>query len=475
MYTMNTKIQKILSQHIGILGLGDENIALVNYLIKAGADNITVCDQSGREELQANISKISTQRNNINFRLGESYLDKLENFDIIFRSPGLPYLNEKIQDAKNRGVIVSSAIKLFFDLSPSPIIGVTGTKGKGTTSTLISEILKCSDKLQKTNIERKIFLAGNIGNSPLEFLDNLTSRDIVILELSSFQLQDMDISPHVAVVLDVKSDHLNYHKNQQEYISSKENIVKHQNPDDIAIINFDYATSQNFAKLTQAKKYWFSRKSKVDDGAYVLNGEVYLNISDETHLIAKASEITLRGNHNLENICASITAARLVGADIDSIQKTIKSFPGLEHRLEFIKEKNNIKFYNDSFSTTPDTAIAAIKSFTEPIILIAGGSEKNADYSELAKTIIDSNVKTAILIGQTGPRITKEIRNLKIENRRMKIIDTCKNINEVICAVKTEMKDGDVVLLSPASASFDWFRSYKDRGVQFKRAVEKEI
>lgn len=456
-------MHNLASKKIAILGLGDENVALISYLVKHGVERLTICDRKGREGLKTQIAKLQPTNIETALEVGENYLNNLQNFDIIFRSPGLPYLNEKILRAKEQGVIISSATKLFFELCHSPIIGVTGTKGKGTTATLISEILKTADK--------RVYLAGNIGNSPFEFLDTLNSDDIVILELSSFQLQDMDRSPHIAVVLDIKSDHLDYHQNQEEYVAAKENIVKYQTKDDIAIINADYPTSSAFGKLTTGRKYWFSRRKPVTPGSYLENDNIVLDLDNYKEIICNKNEVTLRGEHNLENICASLTAARLVGAELDAIKSTVKTFPGLEHRLEFVKEIRGTKFYNDSFSTTPDTAIAAIKSFSEPIILIAGGSEKNANYEELGKTIANSNIKTAILIGETGPKIEVSIKNN--ESRGIKIINSCKNLDEVIDAVKAEMQPGDVVLLSPASASFDWFKNYKDRGNQFKQAINK--
>lgn len=452
------------NKKVGILGLGEENVALARYLDKIGAI-ITICDQKGRAELSEYFQRINDIK--ADYRLGSDYLDNLDDFEIIFRTPGLPYLNEKIQKAKENGVIVLSEIKYFFENCPSPIIGITGTKGKGTTSTLIGNILENAFKKE----HRIVYLAGNIGNPPIEFLDKLTQQDIVVLELSSFQLQDLNISPHIAVVLDIKVDHLDVHKDSAEYISAKSNIVRYQNKKDYAVINADYLTSFEFSLLSDGETFWISRRKSVDEGAFVdSNGDIILRIYRKDYKICNKNEVILRGEHNLENICAAITASYLAGADIEAIKESVKEFAGLEHRLEFVGEINGVKYYNDSFSTTPDTAIAAIQSFSEPIILIAGGSEKNANYKELGEAISESNVKTAILIGKTGPRIKNEIKNKKI-----KIIVACQNLDNVIDAVKKEAKSGDVVLLSPASASFDWFKNYKDRGNQFKDAVLRKF
>jgi UDP-N-acetylmuramoylalanine--D-glutamate ligase len=460
-------VNNLKDKKIGILGLGNENIALVKYLVRTGSKSITICDKESRDKLKPYLDQLAKYK--LDYRLGPDYLDNLRDFNIVFRTPGLPYRNEKILKAKENSVEISSAIKLFFELSPSPIIGITGTKGKGTTSTLIAEILKCNVKAQSSNVKGKIYLGGNIGVSPIEFIEKLTPNDIVVLELSSFQLQDMDRSPHIAVVLDIKSDHLDYHKNQDEYVSSKQNIVNFQHNDDYTIINADYLTSFEFATKTAGEVYWISRRKSIDQGAFVLNNNIYLRIDGKDHKLVKTSEVSLRGEHNLENICAAATAAYLAGADIESIKKVVKNFVGLEHRLEYIAKIDGIKFYNDSFSTTPDTTIAAIKSFNEPIILIAGGSDKLADYTELGKAINHSTVKVAILIGKTGPRIEKAIG----KNSKIKIIDNCKNLKDVIRAVEGEMCSGDIVLLSPASASFDWFSSYKERGEKFKIEIFK--
>lgn len=440
------------------MGLGDENVALVSYLIKEGA-LVTVCDQKSREELKENLARLKNL-DGIDYQLGEDYLDNLKNYDIIFRTPGLPYLHSKIREAKNSGAEISSQTKLFFARCPSPIIGVTGTKGKGTTTTLIGEILKQSGK--------HVFVGGNIGQPPIEFLDQLKVNDLVILELSSFQLQDLKKSPHIAVVLDIKVDHLDYHSGPKEYIEAKKNIVDFQQDSDFAVICADYLTSFEFAAQTPAKVYYFSRRKSVDLGAFVLDGKIILRTEDFEKEIIDIAKVQLRGSHNLENICAAVTAAYLAGADISSIQNTVAGFKGLEHRLELVGEVSGVKYYNDSFSTTPDTAIAAIKSFSEPIILFLGGSEKNADYRELADVITQSTVKMVVPIGLTADRIIKEISNPKIE-----IISGIKSMSEAISLAQEKAQPGDVVILSPASASFDRYKNYQERGQLFKELVLK--
>jgi len=458
---MNLKDKKV-----GVLGLGEENIALVKFLVKQGA-KVVVCDQKQKGELGEYYERIKDLP--IQFRLGPHYLDYLNDFEIIFRTPGLPYLDKKIQKARLAGVEISSGTKLFFDLCPSPIIGVTGTKGKGTTTALIGEILKEN---------KPCYIGGNIGNPPIGFIDKLKADDIVVLELSSFQLEDLKKSPHVAVVLDIKVDHLDYHKNEKEYIEAKKNIVRFQGKNDFAVINADYLTSFEFATLTGGEVFYFSRRKSVDQGAYVNNNKKIIlrsALGDDIEIMA-AEKIQLRGEHNLENITAAVVATHLAGAKIDSIKEGIARFKGLEHRLELIKEINGIRYYNDSFSTTPDTTIAAINSFKEPIILLLGGSEKNADYRHLGQVISNSSVKAIIAIGLTARRIIKEVsakggsafggKKVKIE-----IIGEIKSMPEAIKIARELGCPGDVVLLSPASASFDRFKNYKERGNIFKQVV----
>ena len=439
-------MENLKNKKIALIGLGEENYTLAKFFVKKNIH--FTCDRKSREELIEKMDIFNADQ--IEFLGGEKYLEGLKDFDIIFRTPGLPYLHEKIQEAKMAGVEISSQIKLFFNECPSPIIGITGTKGKGTTATLIGNILKESSK--------KVYLGGNIGKAPIEFMDELTKNDIVVLELSSFQLQDLKKSPHIAVVLDIKIDHLDYHSGRNEYIEAKKMIVEHQTGKDFAVINADYLTSFEFGIAGPSQTYFFSRRKSVDLGTFVGDGKIILRIKEKDIEIIQISDIQLRGEHNLENICAAITASYLSGANIDSIQKAVKEFKGLEHRLELVGEIRGVKYYNDSFSTTPDTTIAALRSFNEPIILLLGGSEKNADYDQLKNVINNSNIKLIISIGETAKKIVPNIGEIK-------------TMDEAIKIVTDKAKEGDVVLLSPASASFDQFKNYKERGKIFKDKV----
>lgn len=456
----------IKDKKIVVIGYGVENEALVDWLLKHDASNITICDKD----------EITSKRiKGIKYIIGKDYLKNLDAFDVIFRTPGISPLTPEIVKAKKKNIEISSQIKLFLDLCPCKTIGITGTKGKGTTSTLIYDILKEDNIKNKKNI----YLAGNIGTPPIKFLDKLKKDDLVILELSSFQLMDVTKSPNISVVLDVKIDHMDYHKSKKEYIQAKENIVRFQTKNDYAVLNLDSLTSINFASVSPTEKdYYFSKRKSVDLGTYVKwprngygvkDGDIILRADDKDYSICKTNEVSLRGLHNLENITAAITASYLAKAKINSIKKVVKKFKGLEHRLELVRELKGVKYYNDSFSTTPDTAIAAINSFKEPIVLIVGGSEKGADYKELGYVISHSTVKTIISIGITGPKIIKYLNaNAK---KRINIVSKLEKMKDIVQNAYCETKKGDVVLLSPASASFGLFENYKDRGNQFKENV----
>lgn len=440
---------------IAVLGLGIEGKDVVRFLLKNGAADVTIFDRKNASELVA--VKEFNGLKGLSFKLGPDYLKAgLKDFEVIFRSPAFKLSLPELVVAKKAGAIIISDTKLFFELCPAKIIGVTGTKGKGTTTTLIYEILKAAGK--------RVFLAGNIGQPMLALLPRLDKKSWVILELSSFQLQDLEKSPHIAVVLFITSEHLDYHKDTAEYVAAKANIVRHQNEGNRAVLNADNPTAMSFAKLTPAQKYYFSRRKKVR-GGYVTGGKIYL--LDKT--VGETKSLKLLGVHNWENVGAAITTGYLAGANLPAIKKAVFSFAGLEHRLELVKTVRGISFYNDSFSTTPETTIAAIKSFSRPVTLIAGGSDKGSDYADLGQEIAHSFVKKLILIGLMANQIQKAALN---GGYRGKIILWPGKMKEIVATALAETAKGGVILLSPACASFDMFKDYKDRGNQFKRYVQ---
>lgn len=426
------------NKKIAVVGLGIEGLSSVQYLKKYGA-KVTELDKNQSEK----------------------YLNDLNQFDLIVRSPGVR-INKLITN--NSSLITSkitSQTKLFFDLCPCPIIGVTGTKGKGTTSSLIYEMLKKSG--------RDVYLGGNIGEPPLEFLDKLTPQSIVVLELSSFQLQDLTKSPHIAVMLMTTSEHLDWHKDTKEYVDAKRNILRFQNSNDYAIVNRDYPASLESDVLTEGKVFYISRERSGRDGCYVEDNTICIKKDGKRTKIIESSSIKIPGAHNLENACAACMVADLSGVSKENMVSVLKTFKGLEHRLELVRTVHGIRYYDDSFSTTPETAIAAIEAFKNQEILVLGGSSKDSDFSELGRVISShENIKAIIGIGVEWPKIKKKI------NKKSKIllVEGAQNMEKIVQAASKIAKPGDVVLLTPACASFDMFKNYKDRGKQFKRQVE---
>ncbi|OGE74534.1 MAG: UDP-N-acetylmuramoylalanine--D-glutamate ligase [Candidatus Doudnabacteria bacterium RIFCSPHIGHO2_01_52_17] len=437
------KLQDLKNKKIVVLGMGINHEKLASHLRKHQIQFDTIEQWKNPDEL----------------------VTKLEKYQVVFRTPGLPFLSEAVQRVIRRGGRVTSQTQLFFGLCPAPIIGVTGTKGKGTTATLLSKILEMGSG-------RKIWLAGNIGLDPFDFLEKLRPEDLVVLELSSFQLQDMSRSPHVAVVLKITPEHLDHHRDFREYVLAKENIVKHQKNTDFAVVNYDSEVTREFAKFSLGKIFWNSTEEPVKPGCFIRSEKIILADEKREIEVMQTGEVRLLGRFNLENVTAAIAAAAAVGvSDPVVIREVVSGFEGLPHRLEFVRSVGNVKFYNDSFATTPETTMAALSAFSEPTVLIVGGSEKNADYTQLGSTIAGSKVAALLPIGKTGPRIAESARRA---GYRGKILDRAfGNMEEIVVVANEVARPGDVVLLSPASASLDMFSNYKHRGELFKKFVSR--
>jgi UDP-N-acetylmuramoylalanine--D-glutamate ligase len=471
MVDTNNVYSQLAGKKVAIIGLGIEGAALCDFLIDK-VSHITVLEKLDLAELKTKVdpelyTKIAkvVENEKIKKIFGETYMDSLNDFDIIFRSPSFYFADPRLLAAKASGVKISSQIDLFFDLCPCQIVGVTGTKGKGTTATIIFEILKqdTRNKIQETN--RSIYLAGNIGYPAITLIPEIKNDDIVILELSNFQLADLEKSPHVAVVTNIYVDHRDYHKSTEEYHAAKFNILAHQKEGDIAILNKESTFGiSELAHLKSKILYYGS----TDENAVVQHNMVILDPSKRNIGICNISDINLFGQHNLENIAAATLAADSLGVDPKIISSVVKEFVGLPHRLELVRELSGIKFINDSFATNPEPTIAAIKSFDDNKVLILGGSSKQADFRDLATAIVTNNVKAVVLIGDEAARI-KSI--LLSEDYSGNIIEGAHDIDAAVLAAYNAVDTGEVVILSPACASFGMFRNYKDRGDKFRTAV----
>jgi len=444
-------------QKIAILGFGKEGRSSYNFFKRTTQFHnaeIWILDKDKKTKVPTGTFS----------QLGVSYLKSLERFDMIVRSPGIKYYSPEIQNAIKNGVEVTSPTKLFFRFAREKtknIIGVTGTKGKGTTSTLIAKILKQNGK--------KVFIAGNIGAPALDFIPRLTKNTWIILELSSFQLIDLTESPHIAVALMITSEHLNWHKDIKEYRAAKSNIVRFQTTHDFTVLAQDYPASAAYKNLTKAKVFNFSRTAPVSRGVFVKNGYFYFVDGKLNKKVCETKILKIPGEHNWENACAAIAVAKILRVPNTVITKALASFNGLEHRLEFVAKKNGVRYYDDSYATTPETSIAAIAAFKKPEVVILGGSYKGSNFTNLGKIISGSkNIKAIIGIGVEWPRIKKQIHNSHI-----KLIEGCKNMSAIVKAAAKITQPGDVVILSPACASFGMFKNYSDRGEQFKTMVKK--
>ena len=444
---------------VAIIGIGVSNLPLLEYFYDLNA-RVTIFDSKESNQISVEAMQ-KIEKYGFEFIGGKDSLSRLKGFDIIFRSPSCMPDRPELVEAVENGAVLTSEIEMVLKLAPCKVIGVTGTEGKTTTTTLINEIVKKSG--------RKTYLGGNMGKPIFTKIRNIKPENIIILELSSFQLSDMDISPDISVVTNIYPDHLNVHKSYEEYREAKKNIFKHQSENGIVVLNYDNEFTREFAKEANEKVIFFSSKEKLDDGFIYDKADGTIKYCEDgvrRHIIKK-EDIKLRGIHNYENICAAIAATSSI-VDVDTQIKAIEEFTGVEHRLEFVRELNNVKWYNDSIGTSPASTIAGLNSFDEDIILLAGGSDKGLDYEEVGKTIA-RKVRALILTGPTSEKIENATKQA-LNDKNIEIYYTS-NMQESVNLAKDIAKAGDVVLLSPASASFDLYKNFEDRGHQFKDCV----
>ena len=451
--------QYIQFRKIAIIGLGVSNIPLIDYLYNKKA-RVTVFDDRNIEEIPKEIMDKITNYN-FEFSFGPNSLEKLKGFDMILRSPScLPTKPELVKEAE-RGAIVTSEIELLMKMCPGKIIGVTGSDGKTTTTSMIYAILK--------KARLNAYLGGNIGVPLFTKLEEMKPQDIIVLELSSFQLMGMEVSPDISVITNITPNHLNIHKDYEEYIDSKKNIYRFQDENGIVVLNYDNEITRKCANEVKGKVIFFSSKEKLENG-FIVDENVIKKCEDKvrTHIL-DTKDLILRGKHNYQNVCTALAATNSL-VDINIAIKAVKNFNPVEHRIEFIREIDNVKWYNDSASSSPTRTLSGLNAFDEDIILIAGGYDKNLDYTPLAKTIVEK-VKTLILIGQTAGKIFDAVKK-ELENQNKKLdIYMCDTLENTIEIAKKSAKPGQVVLFSPASASFDMFKNFADRGNKFKNLV----
>lgn len=441
---INSLSELVKGKTVGILGLGVSNLPLAKLLINENC-KLVIRD---KKELSGDALEF-TKKNNVKTVIGEEYLDNIDE-DVVFRSPGIMYTSDPIQKAIKSGVLVTSEMEVFFELCPSAIIGITGSDGKTTTTTLISEMLKAEGK--------KVFIGGNIGEPLLPRLNQMTKDDYAVVELSSFQLMSMTKSPDIAVITNIAPNHLDKHKDMAEYVEAKKNIFTHGCKK--VILNAENDITKSF--ITE-NSVTFSLKNPQKNGAYLKDGDIFYN--DE--FVMKASDIILPGIHNVDNYLAAICAVYGL-CSFETVKKVAQTFGGVEHRIEFVCEKNGVKYYNDSIASSPTRAIAGLNSFNQRVIMIAGGSDKGIAFDNLAKVITDK-VKLLIVMGFTKDKIKNAV--LKVDGNFP--IYTASDLADAVNAAAKNAVSGDIVTLCPACASFDYFKNFADRGNQFKELVKK--
>lgn len=451
----------IKGKKVAFIGAGVSHKRCIEQFVELGAQ-VTLCDQKkSLEDFGAYAHTL--RRLHVRLSLGEHYTDGFAGQDIIMRTPGYEYYKPELQAALQAGTKVTSEVELFFELCPCEIVAVTGSDGKTTTTTLISKMFEAAG--------RKVFLGGNIGAALLPQLADVTPEAVAVVELSSFQLISMRISPKVAVVTNVTPNHLDHHKDMQEYIDAKRNILLWQVPPCRAVLGFENEISRGMQKDCKGEQVWFTRLHETDKGAFLRESDDTLCYAENgvvTPILPRA-EVKLRGLHNVENLLAAI-AAVWGRVPVEAMRQVGSTFTGVEHRIEPVRTLDGVTYYNDSIASSPTRTIAGLRSFNQKIILIAGGYDKKIPYEPLAPEIL-AHVKTLVLMGATGPRIEAAVRACPGFDESALTILHADSMQHAVELARGAAQPGDVVSLSPASASFDLYPNFEVRGRDYKNIV----
>lgn len=455
----NEYIDFLVSKKVAVIGLGIGNIDLFKYLAQKGV-NITGFDKSDDFDMLKNdLLKYS----NASIITGQDYLDKLINFDIIFKTQSMRRDIPQLQTAVRNGAVLTSEMWEFVKYCKAKIIAVTGSSGKTTTTTLIGEFLKQQGY--------KVWVGGNIGTPLFHRLNDINYNDYVVLELASCQLQMFGHkSPDISVITNITPNHLDFHEDYDEYIYCKSIIYKYQKPNDIVILNDDNDITRSLRETVHSKAYMFTRTSKYDkkeskEGAYISDDAIYVNVEGKINKVLEIKDIKIPGKHNIENYMAAILATYSL-VNTDTINHEAKNFSGVEHRVEYVRTINGVRFYNDSIGTTPSRTVASLQSFDQKVILIAGGYDKHIPY-DIMGPLINEKVKGLVLMGQTKDKI-KEAYNSYACNAPLIEADT---LEEAVKKAFDMAREGDIVIMSPASASFDMFKNFEVKGNLYKQIV----
>ena len=454
--TIQEYLTSLKGKTAAVLGIGVSNTPLIELLCRSGVQ-VVACDKKSREALGERAAQL--EELGARLCLGEHYLDDLR-ADVIFRTPGMRPDVPALLEAKKRGSVVTSEMEIFFEVCPCTIIGVTGSDGKTTTTSIIADMLRAAGKT--------VYLGGNIGHPLLCDAEKMQRDDIAVVELSSFQLLDMKRSPHIAVMTNLAPNHLDMHRDMAEYIAAKENIYLHQGADDIAIFNADNDITRALSEKSRARTRLFSRREAVADGAFLRGDAIVLRHDGREEEVMRVSDIRLPGLHNVENYLAAVTALDGI-VPYDVMRKSARSFAGVEHRIEYVRTLHGAKWYNDSIATSPTRTIAGLHAFDEKVILLAGGYDKHISFAPLAPEVV-KHVKLLILCGATADAIEKTVRECPDYHGSPEIV-RCESLEDCVKTAYKRAVRGDIVTLSPACAAFDQFANFMERGKAFKKLV----
>lgn len=453
--------EEMKHKKVAFIGIGVSHTDLIKLFLSKGID-VTICEKKSPELLGESYDELRSL--GAGFINGDGYLDTLTDFDVVFRTPGMYFNNPKLKAAMDKGVVITSEMEVFFDLCPCRIYAVTGSDGKTTTTTIIAGLLERSGK--------KVYKGGNIGKALLPLIEEVEEDDAAVVELSSFQLISMRRSPDTAVITNIAPNHLDVHGTMEEYIDCKKNLIVHQNAFSKTVLNLDNETTNNLSSLVRGKLVKFSRRVVPECGAFLSedNWLCYNEYGRVTKII-EASDIKIPGIHNVENYLAAISAV-WGEVSLETIRDMAENFGGVEHRIEFVRELNGVKWYNDSIATSPTRVLAGLNSFSQKLIVIAGGYDKKIPFEPMAETVNDK-VKALILMGVTADKIQKavtEASNYSSDNLKIYRVSS---MEEAVEKAKEIAQSGDIVTLSPACASFDLYPNFEARGIHYKNIVKE--
>jgi UDP-N-acetylmuramoylalanine--D-glutamate ligase len=450
-------------KRVVILGLAREGTALARYLAEEGAQ-VTVSDLQGPEALQANIQALSGLE--VSFVLGEHPHTLLDQADLLALSGGVPRTQPLVREAMRRGIPLTNEAQIFLEKCLAPVIGITGSAGKTTTTTLVGEMCKAAGFTT--------WVGGNIGTPLIKDVRQIQPTDKVVMELSSFQLELMTRSPHIAAVLNITPNHLDRHTNMAEYVAAKARILLYQTPEDVAVLGYDNAWARALAWEARGRVLFFSLGQGLGEGAFRRNGDLVLRVDGQERVICRTSQVRLLGDHNLQNVLAACAIAYAADVPLQAMQHVARTFSGVEHRLELVRTHKGVRWYDDSIATAPERTVAALKAFNAPIILLAGGRDKNLPWDEMA-ALTRRKVRHLIVFGEAADKIVQAIRESEAKDPNgaqvLRGIHRAVDLADAVHIAARLARPGDVVLLSPGGTSFDAFRDFAERGDKFKEYV----